>query len=183
MKLKSIKKREIQKEFKGRVSENGLSLNFGTYTRIDLKKFMKENPNMPIKLCPILVESKDQRGFFEGAICPLMTFYQEGMDFHNSKDIRKVREWLKIEFLGELVSIKGKVHRIAQSTKNKLSLGFLERVEGYLIDNYAPPEEIFDTNKYNHWRDAIFPYGGPDNYLDYLIELNILNKLSTCSVN
>lgn len=175
--MKSNKKREISKYFNGRFSEDGLRLEFGEYTRIDLKRCIKENPNMPFKLTPILPESKDQRGFFEGCICPLVAFYQEGMDYHNYKDVEKCREWLKIEFNGEMVEIGGKINRVAQSTKRKLNQGFLERVEGYLIDNYAPPDEIWDTTKYQHWKDAIYPNGGTDNYLDYLLELNILKKI------
>jgi hypothetical protein len=174
MKIKSTQKKETPPEFKGRFNEDGTGFDFGSYTKRSLKDYMKKNPNMPFELVPLLPESKDQRGFFEGAICPLVAFYQERMNHHDSKDVKKVREWLKIEFNGEMVEISGKVNKIAASTKNKLNQGFLERVEGYLIDNYAPPKEVFDTKKYDHWKDTIFPYGGPDNYLDYLIEVGIL---------
>lgn len=171
----TTKKREAPPDFNGMFSEDG-GLSFGTYTRLHLKKFAKENPKMPFKLVPLLPESAAQRGFFEGGICPLVAFYQEGMDYRNYKDVKKVREWLKIEFNGELVALKGKSHRIAKSTKNKLSDGFLERVEDWLIENYKPPEEIFDTKVYKNWRDKLKPLGETktENFIDYLREIKLL---------
>lgn len=175
MKLKATNKpREIPSKFTGRFSMDGERLAFGNYVKLDLKRFMKDNPNMPFELKPLLPESNKQRKFFEGAICPLLAFYQEGLDHRNSKDVEKVRNWLKIEFNGEIVQIGGKVHKIALSTKNRLNQGFLERVEGYIYDNYAPPVEALNPEKYKHWRDTVYPYGGADNYIDYLVELNIL---------
>jgi hypothetical protein len=50
----------------------------------------------------------------------------------------------------------------------------MERVMTWLVDNYQPPIEEIDPKKYKHWRDAIFPYKGPNNYIDYLIEVGIL---------
>lgn len=174
MKIKTDKKiKEKPQKFTGRFSLDG-GLNFGTYTKINLKKFIKENPNLPFELKPLMPESSNQRGFFEGAVCPLLTFYQEGMDYRNSKDVKKVREILKLEFNGELVPLGGKIYRIAQSTKNNLSAGFLERVIGYIEDNYAPPAEVLDPKSYKHWKDAIYPYGGPETYIDYLKEKNII---------
>lgn len=177
MKIKIDKKIvDIPNSFKGRVNEQGTGFDFGSYTRMNLVRFMKQNPSMPFELKPLLPESLKQRGFFEGCLCPLITFYQEGMNHHNAEDVEKVREWLKLEFNSQMVEIGGKVHRIAQSTKRKLNQGFLERVIGYLEDNYVPPYEAVDPNFYKNWRDAIYPYGGPDNIIDYLISLNILKK-------
>lgn len=179
MKIKHGKKREAPPKFQGRFSEDGEKLAFGSYTKMWLKEFMKKNPDMPFEINPLLPESKEQRGFFEGAICPLVAFYQEGMDHRDWKDVRKVRDWLKIEFNGELVAIGGKSHRIALTTKNRLNQGFLERVEGYIQDNYAPPTEALNPKKYKHWRDTIFPIGGADNYIDYLADIKILTKNGT----
>jgi hypothetical protein len=174
MKLQSTNKtKEAPPKFTGRFSKDG-GLDFGAYTKQWLKTFIKENPNMPFELKPLLPESIKQRKFFEGAVCPLVAFYHEGLDHRDWKDIEKVREWLKIEFNGEFVNINNKIHKIAQSTKNKLNQGFLERVIDYVIENYAPPIEALDPEKYKHWRDTVFPFGGPDNYIDYLVELNIL---------
>lgn len=176
MKLSSGKqKREHPGEFKGRFSADG-GMVFSDFTRSKLKRFILENPNMPFELKPTFPESAEQRGWFEGALCPLVAFYQENMDHRESKDREKVREWLKIEFNGDLVAIGGKTHMVAQSTKNRLNLGFLERCTDWLVDNYAPPFEALDTNSYKNWRDTIYPEGGPDNYIDYLLERKILTK-------
>jgi hypothetical protein len=42
--------------------------------------------------------------------------------------------------------------------------------------NYATPIEALDPNAYKHWHDTVFPYGGPETYIGYLLELNILKK-------
>ena len=176
MKIKTNnKKRETPPKFNGRFSEDG-GLNFGTYTRIDLKKFANENPNMPFELKPMLPESEDQRGFFEGGLCPLVAYYQEGMDYRSYKDRQKVREWLKIEFNSELVALGGKSHKVAKSTKNKLNDGFIERVQDWIIENYSPPEEVFDTSVYKNWRDKLKPLGESkaETFIDYLIEIKVL---------
>lgn len=176
MKIKTVnKKRETPPKFNGRFSENG-GLNFGTYTRIDLKKFAKENPGMPFELKPLLPESKEQRGFFEGGICPLIAYYQEGMDYRSWKDLEKVRNWLKIEFNGDFVILAGKTHKIAKSTKNKLNSGFLERIVEWIIENYSPPKKVFDTSVYKNWRDKLQPLGESkvETYIDYLKEIGIL---------
>jgi len=174
MKLKFTKKPRAEK-FNGRFTIDG-GLDFGTYTKIHLKKYIQENPNMAFELVPLLPESKEQRGFFEGAVCPLLTFYQEGMDYKNYHDREKVRQWLKIEFNGEMVDIGGKIHTIAQSTKNVLNQGFLERVIAYIEENYAPPSNVLNPEKYKYWKDVIFPSGGAETYIDYLLELNVLQK-------
>lgn len=159
--------------FRGRFTKEG-AFDFGQYTKAKLRQFMAEHPGLPFEIVPLLPESKNQRGFFEGAICPLLAFYQEGMDHHDAEDVRNVREWLKIEFNGDFTTICGKSHKVPKSTKNKLNQGFLERVIGYIEDNYTPPREALDTESFKKWRDTVFPFGGPDNYIDYLAERNIL---------
>ena len=178
MKLKPQQPKDKEKppKFLGRFRADG-GMEFGDYTKSHLKKFIKDNPNMPFELKPLFPESIKQRSYFEGALCPLIAFFHEGMDHRSSRDREVIREWLKIEFNGELVSLCGKVHRIAQSTKNKLNQGFLERVVDYIMENYAPPVEALDPDKYKNWRDTIYPYGGPDNYIDYLVELKLLKHV------
>lgn len=162
--------------FKGRFSTDGKGFVFSDFFKIKLRKYMRENPGQPFEISPVLAESNKQRGWFEGGLCPLVAFYHEGLDHRDSKDVKKVREWLKMEFNSEIVGLFGKSHRIAKSTKNELNNGFLERVVGYLIENYAPPMEAIDPSKYKHWRDTVFPYGGPDNYIDYLVEINLIKR-------
>ena len=173
MKIKLDKNKEKLGKLVGRLQSDG-TFSFGTYTQMKLNHYAKDNPNAPFEIRQIMPESNKQRGFFEGAICPLVAYYQEGMDYRNSENIREVREWLKVEFNGDFVTIGGKSNKVAQSTKNKLSDGFLERVIEYLIENYAPPYEALDPKKFRDWKDRIYPYGGPEDYLSYLKEINIL---------
>lgn len=161
--------------FKGRFSSTG-TLTFGAYTRNKLKDFIKANPNLPFEIVPLTPESRKQRAYFEGAICPLVAYYQENLDFRNPENVRKVREFLKIEFNGEFITLGGKSVKIAQSTKRKLNQGFLERVIGWIEDNYAPPAEALNPESYKYWRDHVYPMGGPETYIEYLIEKNILTK-------
>lgn len=174
---KTIKEKEKPQKFVGRFSLEGNGLVFSDTMKWNLKKFIKENPNMPFEIKPIFAESSRQRGWFEGALVPLVTFYQEGMDFRNSKDNEKVRNWLKIEFNGELVVIGSKTHKVAQSTSQKLNSGFLERIVDWLEVNYAPPVEALDPKSWKYWHDAIYPNGGPDTYIEYLLEKKIIKRV------
>lgn len=163
--------------FKGRFTKDGKGFLFSEFYRIRLKEYMRKNPGAPFEIKPILQESGKQRGWFEGGLCPLVAFYHEGLDHRDYKDVKRVREWLKMEFNSEIVGLLGKVHRVAKSTKNELNSGFLERVVDYIIENYAPPSEALDPNKYKHWRDTVYPFGGPDNYIDYLVEINMIKNM------
>lgn len=154
---------------------DGHGLNLGQRNTAIFLDFVRKNPKVPWRLAPILPESNKQRRYLEGAVIPLVTYYQEGMDHHSHEDIRTVREWLKEEFNGQMVVIGGKAHLIAKSTKGRDALQpFLELVVGWLQDNYAPPAEATDPNEFKRWRDTIFPAGGPDNYIDYLHERGII---------
>lgn len=177
MQLKINKKVDIDSpsKFNGRFSKDG-GMDFGPIIKIKLKQFIKDNPGMPFELKPLFPESIKQRGYFEGSICPLVAFYQEGMDYRSSKCLEEVREWLKLEFNGKYVTIGDKVHKVGQSTKRMLNDGFLERVTDYVIENFAPPMEALNPESYKNWRDTVYPYGGPDNYIDYLVSLNLLSK-------
>lgn len=177
MKINTPKKKDVDmpSKFNGRFSKDG-GMEFGPIIKMKLKQFIIDNPGMPFELKPLFPESLRQRGYFEGAICPLIAFYQEGMDYHNSKCLKEVREWLKLEFNGKYVTIGTVVHKIGQSTKEKLNDGFLERVTDYVIENFSPPIEALNPESYKNWRDTVYPDGGPDNYIDYLVSLNLLSK-------
>jgi hypothetical protein len=169
-------------EFIARPTPGG-SLNLGARNTAIFDDFVKKNPNVPWKLTPVLPESNKQRRFFEGAVVPLIAYYQEGLDHRNSEDCQRVREWLKLEFNGEFLTLGGTIttvsttHKVAKSTKGRDALQpFLERVMEWLIENYAPPVEALDVENFKHWHDVVFPYGGPDNYIDYLTSLNLLKR-------
>jgi hypothetical protein len=147
-------------EFICRISKDG-GLDFGERNRAVFKAYMRDNPGMVLKITPVLPESDKQRRYFEGCIVPLVAHYQEGMDHRSSDDCRRVREWLKMEFNWEPVKIGGFTQRVPKSTKGRDALQpFLERVVEWLQENYAPPPEALDPEKFKVWRDTIFPSGG-----------------------
>jgi hypothetical protein len=134
---------------------------------------------MRFEITPLTPESTKQRKFFEGAVVPLVVFFQEGMDHRNTEDLRRMREALKIEFNGEFVPVGSKgVKKIGKSTKGELNKGFLNRVIEWIEDSYGvDPKEVLNPKEYEKWRDEIFPYGGPDNYVDYLVSIGKLAPL------
>ena len=126
-------------EFLCRITQDS-GMDFGERNRAIFKRYLSENPGRLLKITPVLPESGKQRRFLEGAVIPLVTYYQEGMSHTSHEDCDKVREWLKLEFNGDFIEMHGKVHRIGKSTKGRDALQpFLERVVDWLIENYQPP--------------------------------------------
>lgn len=161
-------------EFHCRVSKDG-GLDFGERDRAYFKSFLAKNAGVLLQITAMFPESKKQRNFLEGAVIPLITFYQEGYDHTKWEDVRKVREWLKVEFNGEMIIVDGKQNKVAKSTAGRAAMqSFLERITEWLMENYSPPAEALEPKRYKIWRDTIMPYGGADNYIDHLRELKIL---------
>lgn len=155
-------------------SKNG-TLHLGDYNARRLTDFLKQNDGMLIAIEPQTPESRKQRKFFEGAVIPFITFYQENMDHRNNDHCDQVREWLKMEFNSEMVVVAGKVKTVAGSTKGQLQKGFLEKVMDWMNDQ-GYQIELLNPKDYDHWRDTIYPYGGPDNYIDYLVSIKKLKS-------
>jgi len=155
-----------------RANRNG-TLNFSPYNRIRLKEWMKENHGRLMKLTAKHVESAEQRGWFEGGLIPFITYHQDNMDHHEADDRHKVREWLKLEFNADMVAIGGKTHMIAQSTKGVLNEGIIENILAWCEDQ-GMKVELLDPKIYKKWRDEIRPFGGPDNFIDYLVKIKKL---------
>lgn len=159
------------------IAQNG-KLNMNEYTKKAFVDFLRENEDMRVQILPLLPESQKMRGYFEGAVVPFVTFFQEGMNHRDYKDVRKVREWLKTEFNGDFVVLGGKSHRITKSTKNILK-GFLESVMDWMGEQ-GYPIELLNPDDYKRWRDEIFPSGeinDPDNYIDFLVNIGKLSKV------
>ena len=151
-------------------------LNMGSETnRIRLSNDLRKNVGARYKIERVTPESKQQRKFFEGAVVPLITYFQEGMDHKNTEDCDRVRDWLKVEFLGEFVTIKGKSIKRGRSSKGELNKGFLDKCVDFVEEQYGiDPAVVLNPADYKLWKDTIFPWGGPDNYIDYLRSLNKL---------
>jgi hypothetical protein len=128
---------------------SGQSLNLGQRNTAIFLDYIKKNPDAPWKLEALITESKKQRGFFEGALVPLVAFYQEGMNHRKAEDLHLVREWLKLEFASEGVVVGGKLQRVAKSSKGRQALALLvERTVAWLEENYQPPVEALDGNSF-----------------------------------
>ena len=147
------------------------------YNRERFKAFLKENDGVRLQITPVMPESRRQRGWFESAVIGLLTFYQEGMDHRDYRDRARVREWVKLEFNGEYTTVAGKALLTPKSTKGLLSQGLIDRVLLWLEEQYSPPHQALNPDEYKKWRDTVFPYGGPDNYIDYLVSTGILAKI------
>lgn len=151
-------------------------LSFGPVIRARVTTYLQNHGPIRMMLTPVLVESNKMRRWYEGGLVRLICYYQEGMD-HNNPDHRlKVREWLKLEFNSEIVEINGKTQRIAKSTKGRATFNpFVERVQDWFVENYDPPQQAMDPERFKEWRDTVYSFeGGPSNYIDYLKSIGIL---------
>lgn len=144
------------------------------FLREKFAKFVKFHEGKRIFITPTFKESDKQRGFFEGGVVALVA-YLDGKDYTNTEILRNTREWLKIEFNSDFVVINDKSHKVGKSTRGRLNEGFLERVIDWIEENYGiKREDVLDTKEYKKWRDQVFPFGGPDTYIDYLRERKLL---------
>ena len=151
------------------ISGNG-KLSLGTeFNASRFRDFLKKNPGIRVKIEPYTPESKNQRGFFEGGIVGLICYFQENLDYTNKDDLKRVRDWLKIEFNSSFLTLGGKTIKVPKSTKGELNRGLIERIldwgseQGYQM-------ELLNPEDYKKWKNTLYPYGGPTNYIDYLIE-------------
>ena len=139
------------------------------YNRIRLKERLKKGGRGRILFEE--PESENQRKFFEGVVCVLATFFQDNLDYRNNDDIKKMRDTLIEDALGlETKEIEGKLRTFRESSKGSENLNkVVEYSIDYLVSEFAiEQEEVLNPDKYKTWRDTIYPYGGPDNYIDYL---------------
>lgn len=68
---------------------------------------------------------------------------------------------------------------IGKTTKGRAVFNpFVERVVDWLIEQYDPPKQAIDPEQFQVWRDTIFPRGGPDNYIDYLVACGVLRPIN-----
>jgi hypothetical protein len=145
------------------------------YNRARFADDLKKHPGRRYKIESLTPESREQRGFFEGAIVPFTTYFQENLDYNDRDDLQKVRDWLKIEFNGAFITLGGKAIKVPKSTKGELNRGFLERVLDWLGEQ-GYPIELLNTTEYLDWKDRIRPSSGPMDYMSYLIECGKLKK-------
>ena len=165
-----------QDTFICRADKDG-KLNFSEYNRSRFKEWLKTNHGRLLTIKPKQIESGKQRGWFEAGLIPFIAYHQEYMDHKNPENLHEVREWLKIEFNADFVKVGGKAHKVAKSTSGALSEGLVERIMAW-AEEQGMPIEVLEPERYKNWRDTIYPYGGPDNYIDYLVSIKLLNKMT-----
>lgn len=157
--------------FKARAQKGHLNMG-SEYNRARFADFLKKNDGIRLKIEAEMPESSKQRGFFEGAVLPMIAFYQEDLDHRNWKDIKKVHEWVKTEFTPEIVVINNVARKIAGTTKNRLK-ELIEFVLDWMNDQ-GYQIELLNPNDYKKWKDEIYPYADIDNYIDYLVDIKKL---------
>ena len=92
--------------------------------------------------------------------------------------LKKYHEYSKLEFNPEIVIIGGQPRKVGGSTKRKLNEGFLEKIIGYLEDNYGiDSSKVLSPQLYKKFRDEIYPSDTAmkyDTFIDYMIDIKIL---------
>lgn len=154
------------------------AFSFGSeHNRNRFRAWSKENAGLRVGIALLTPESSKQRKFFESAVCSLVAYFQEGMDHTNWRDVEIVREMLKVEFNGVFVKIGDRSTKIGGSTKGELNQGFLDRVIDWIEEQYGVDRAIvLNPATFKDWRDRVFPEGGPDNFIDYMVELKLLKN-------
>lgn len=152
------------------------SLDMTIYQRATLKDTIKENAGSRLRLIieKETPESNKQRRMFEGGYIPLWV-YLDGGEWRNSDVLAQYREVAKRQFNGAYVMIAGKSELVGQSTKGVLNEGFLEKLGDFIEEQYGVEKNnVLNPEEYKYWRDKVFPYGGPETYIEYLITLGKL---------
>jgi hypothetical protein len=140
-------------EFICRISRDG-GMDFGERNRVYFKSYLKAHPGVLLKITPVLPESDKQRRYLEGAVVPLATYYQEGMDHRNADDRASVREWLKLELANGACGRRGAQNRKVEWGREVLNQ-FVEDVVGWLQDNYAPSAQALKLASLRELRDGV----------------------------
>lgn len=141
---------------------------------------LKKNSGARYRIERLTPESREMRGFFEGAVVPLCCYYQEGMDHRNNEDIKTMRSILKLEFCGKDVLFDGKIHRVEDTSKGAKKLKKLIEDTIDWLNDQGGQVEVLNPNEYKKWRDTIFPFASeqePDNYIDFLVTQKILKPV------
>ncbi len=151
------------------------SFNFGSEQNIEkFRHFAKFNVGKKVEIKLLTPESRNQRGYFEGAVIPLFV-YLDGADYRDNEVVRYYRDYyIKPEFNGEAMTINGKAIKVGKSTKNQLQ-NLIEKVVDWLEEQYGiDRRECLDPEEYKKFRDEIYPVTDYDSYIDYLVEMKKL---------
>jgi len=153
------------------------AFNFGSdYNKQRFLEDARQNEGARYRIERITPESQKQRGFLHGAVYPLWVYLDEN-DHRDSNIIDHYHHEAKKEFNGGMIVRDGEMEKYGKSTKGVLNKGYLDRVIDNLEAHYGIDRGIvLDTKQYKHWKDDIYPAGGPDNYVDYMVEIGLLKR-------
>ena len=150
-------------------------LSMNEYTRNKFTKWLKENDGVRLKITADTPESKSLRGYLEGALIPLIAFYQEGHDHRSVVDCQLIREWLRLEFNAKMTVVSGVARKVGKSTKGREELrAFVDKVVDWMEEQGY---EIPNPDEYKVWRDSIKPYSDIDNFIDYQVSIGKLKQI------
>lgn len=141
------------------------------YAKNRFTQDLKDNDGARYRITRETPESRKQRGFYHGAVIPLW-IYLDGNDYRNSTLIEHYHHEAKKEFNTGMIVRNGVTEKYGKSTKGILNKGYLDKVVDHLEEQYGiKRQDVLDNEHYKEWRDSIYPHGGPDHYIAYLIEL------------
>lgn len=169
----------------------GSKISFGSdFNRARFSRFVKENNGIRLSIRPESPESRKMRGYFEGGLVPLATYYQDyltlvvkgkekqkRLDYHDPDDCALMRDVLKRGAgLVDLVVVAGELKEITKSSLGRVALRkATDFATDWLLQECGAPAEAIDPEKYKYYRDAIRPNPrAPATYIDYLRSVNIL---------
>lgn len=153
------------------------ALSLGTeYNRARFKQDLRENDGARYRIERMTPESRDQRGFFEGAVIPLWV-YLDGNDWRNSNIVKHYHNESKKEFNGDFIIRAGQKEKIGKSTKGILNKGFLDKVIDFLEEQYGIERiEVLNPETYKRWRDELYGTGETDDFIEYMVETGMLKR-------
>lgn len=137
--------------------------------------FLTANPGIRLRIEAMTPESPKQRKYFEGAVVPFIAFFQENIDYNDADDLRRVRDWIMLEFNASYLTIGGKALKVPKTSKGELGRGLLERILDWCGEQGYPTEFLLPET-YKDWNDRVRPDGGPETYLDYLVSIGKLRS-------
>lgn len=146
------------------------------YQDVIKRQFAKANAGKRVRLTleAVQPESRKLRGYLHGAVYPLWA-YLDGKDHRNATVLETLHEVAKEEFNPEWITISGTLRKVGKSSKGKELQGFVNKVIDFLVEQYGiDPNEVLNPEAYKDWAARIYPFGGPDNFISYLISIKKL---------
>lgn len=137
------------------------------------RKYVGERAGRRIRLTieEVTPESRNLRKFYHGAIIPLWA-YLDDKDYRDSTVLLKLHEVAKEEFNPEWVNVSGKMYKVGKTSKGKELQPFVEKIIDFLVEQYGiDPLEVLNPDVYKDWASRIYPFGGPDTFIGYLISI------------